>query len=462
MSICVTEVAAILPKCNEADVQTSLGDVMDGKCRVKPLENAWQRFGLVRLGSAFDGSTIDESDLPPQMVQILDTTCKYAVMVGLNALQKAGLVSPDSAEPWVLPESAQDRTGIIFTSSYSHHENALSEVSRYAEHRLLHQVQAVLEKNGIHQSVLNEINTLQPAQCRKLALQLTLRANTQLAQIIKARGPNTYCSNACASTSAAIHLAVNVLKLEDADRMIVISADAPLSCDGHGALVDSFAYLGAASSASDVTEALRPFSTGRNGFVFGEGAIALLLESDRVEKVSCVQSLPSRTANNVHVLTCKSGNSAHHGTRMHSKHIASVIAAAVKDVCAQRGITISEFCSHCLYVSHDTFTQICADAEVEALEAVFGRRDLTKITITNSKATTGHTMGVCIEDVVAILALQQNRAPRISMAHIEPKFSDLNFSSGKEQRFDFSIHLACGIGSHVVVVIYGKSHMDNI
>lgn len=445
MSVIVSQVSAVLPRDGIADFsEGALDAVMRGECGIQQLDST--DFDRVKVGAKMP--TLE--DLPPQMASVLDKTCQFAVLAGLCALQRAGLISRDSEEPWALPKEMRDSTGVIFTSSFSHHEAALADAGARAEERALGRVRAALQKHGVEDSVLAELEETQPTTCRKLALQLLLRANTQLAQIVKARGPNLYSSNSCASTTTAIKLAVNSIQLGEADRMIVIASDAPLSCEGHGALVDSFAQLGAATSAATIDEAVRPFQTGRSGFVFGDGAVAIIFEAPTAPCAAA--SVPP----DVEVLSCRMANSAAAAaTRLDTEHICQTLERAVDEACRKRNISRAELCQSAVYFSHETFTKLCANAEVAALQYVFGD-GVKDIVISNTKALVGHAMGTNIEDAVAVLALKQGFAPRVSVENLDPAFEHLAFSDGGKRNFKFAIHLAAGIGNHLAIVVYAK------
>ena len=321
---------------------------------------------------------------------------------------------------------------------------------------------------------------------RKVALQLTLQANVQLAQIIRARGPNTHCSNACASTTAALQLASYMLTTGDAENILVVSADSTVGNADCATLVESFATLRAATGESDVSAALQPFGCEPSGFVFGEAAVAILLSrADAFHKemtylvptaISNVdgekQTLnPDSIQSRVELLATVLANSAHHGTNLNLVHIAEQVGKAVdialatvsnrdssKDATAPSTMSRAEFASLCVYVAHDTFTKTCASTEVKALELVFGRDALRTICMTSTKALTGHCMGAGVEDVLSVLLLQKRKAPpRIGRSRLHTDFKDLLFSDGLPFATPrrFALHLACGMGSHVAIAVYG-------
>ena len=287
---------------------------------------------------------------------------------------------------------------------------------------------------------------------RRMALQFTLDVHAQLAQLVGARGPSTYVSNACASTTSAIQVARNTIRVGEVRRMLVVGSDAILSDPNAAPIVRSFVQLGAASSEDEADDAVLPFSKRRDGFVIGEGAVALLLERDDEEREEEGVGAAKHTRR-VTIAASRIANSAHHGTALDSDHIAATLRRCVDD--ARGDITLDAFAERSLYVSHETCTRTCALHEVSALRAVFGAA-ASRLRITNTKCYTGHAMGACVEDVAAVAALMEQRAPRVRLGDVDNAFCDLTFCDGGDETeaFDFAIHAAMGMGSHVAIVIY--------
>ena len=89
------------------------------------------------------------------------------------------------------------------------------------------------------------------------------------------KGPNLSCVTACAAGTHAIAEATKTIMLDGADRMLVVGAESAIC----GAGIGGFAAMKALSTNNDnPKESSRPFDAGRNGFVMGEGAAALVLE----------------------------------------------------------------------------------------------------------------------------------------------------------------------------------------
>ena len=90
------------------------------------------------------------------------------------------------------------------------------------------------------------------------------------------KGPSLACVTACAASTHAICDATKTIMIGGADRILVVGAESAVC----GAGVGGFAAMKALSDRNDdPKKASRPFDTDRNGFVMGEGAGALVIES---------------------------------------------------------------------------------------------------------------------------------------------------------------------------------------
>jgi 3-oxoacyl-[acyl-carrier-protein] synthase II len=102
----------------------------------------------------------------------------------------------------------------------------------------------------------------------------------QIGMTIGAKGPNTSVNSLCATGADSIGSAANFIRLGYADVMIAGGADSALSPVGMAGLD----ILGALSREPDPAKACRPFDLNRSGFIFGEGAGVVILESEKHAK----------------------------------------------------------------------------------------------------------------------------------------------------------------------------------
>ena len=96
-----------------------------------------------------------------------------------------------------------------------------------------------------------------------------------------------------------------------------------------------------------------------------------------------------------------------------------------------------------MFVSHETYTPArggSASAEIRALRQVFGEQ-ANQVVIANTKGYTGHTMGVGVEDVVAVKALETGIVPPIANIHDgfepDPDLGDLRLSHGGQYGVEY-------------------------
>ncbi len=115
-----------------------------------------------------------------------------------------------------------------------------------------------------------------------------------------------------------------------------------------------------------------------------------------------------------------------------------------------------------MFVSHETYTPArggSAAAEIHALRGVFGEQ-ANQVIIANTKGFTGHTMGVGVEDVVAVKALEYGIVPPIANIQDgfepDPELGDLNLSHGGKYPVQFSLRLGAGFGSQIAMTLLRK------
>ena len=290
---------------------------------------------------------------------------------------------------------------------------------------------------------------------RKLLFKLLVMANSQLAEIVQARGPNLHINAACAGTTAAIALGCDWLRAGRCARVVVISADNPSSDHLLPLIGTGFLALGAACTKPTVEQAALPFDKRRSGMLLGAGAVGLVLETDAAAAAARPGKLPLST-----VLAVRHANSAYHASAIGVKHASELLETLLRDVEVIHGVSRSEVAASLLYVSHETFTCArnggCAGAEVSALRAAFGD-DLRKILVTNTKGITGHAMGVCFEDALAVAALKSGMAPPIvHHQECDPVLGQLRLSQGGRHDCQYALHFAAGFGSQVTYVLYRR------
>ena len=152
------------------------------------------------------------------------------------------------------------------------------------------------------------------------------------------------------------------------------------------------------------------------------------------------------------VLATVTANSAFHGTRLDVDHIARRDGEAGGSGGGARGVDRHAIAPATVFISHETYTPArggSAQAEISALRAVFGP-DADKVVIANTKGFTGHPMGVGIEDVVAVKALETGIVPPVpNFKEVDPDLGHLNLSIGGAYPVRYALRLAAGFGSQI-------------
>ncbi len=237
--------------------------------------------------------------------------------------------------------------------------------------------------------------------------------------------------------------------------MIIIAGDDVISGSLSQWIGTSLMASGAATPEGNLRMAALPFDRRRNGMIIGMGAAALVVESEDAVRERGMRAI-------CEVLSTNISNSAYHGTRLNVHHVSQVMETLLQTAEARFGLSRSQIAAETMFVSHETYTPArggSAAAEIHALRSVFGQQ-ANQVIIANTKGFTGHTMGVGIEDVVAVKALEYGLVPPI--AHIQdgfepdPELGDLNLSRGGKYPVQYSLRLGAGFGSQIAMTLLRK------
>lgn len=260
------------------------------------------------------------------------------------------------------------------------------------------------------------------------------------------RGPNYACVSACASATNAIIDAFNAIRYGKADAMVTGGAEAAVVEAGIG----GFSAMKALSTRNDdPATASRPFDVDRDGFVLGEGAGALVLES--------LKHAQARGANIIcEVMGGGAAADAHHLTAPHPEGLGArnVMRAALADA----GMAPDELD----YVNvHGTSTPLGDLAEVKAIEEVFGPH-AESLSISSTKSMTGHLLGAAgaIETLACVMAVTQDVVPpTINSFNVDPALNqklDYTFNVKRKRTVRAALSNTFGFGGHNASVIVRK------
>ena len=215
-------------------------------------------------------------------------------------------------------------------------------------------------------------------------------ASMQVGMMLGAKGPNNSVNSLCASGTDSIGTAANFIRLRYADVMIAGGSDASLEPVGMAGID----ILGALTHEPDPAKACRPFDLNRNGFVYGEGAGLLVLESYEHAKRRGAPILAE-------VAGAGWSFDAHDATAPAPEAEAYAMRTALRNA----GVSIEEVD----YVNaHGTSTKLNDVTETKAIKMVFGEHAY-EVPISSTKSMIGHciTAAGTIETVAAILVMNK-------------------------------------------------------
>ena len=247
-------------------------------------------------------------------------------------------------------------------------------------------------------------------------------------------------SSACSSSGHALGAALDMIRAGRAQAVISGGVEATIS----PAIFSGFDKLRAMSTRNDTPEtACRPFSADRDGFVMAEGAAILVLEEEA--------SARARGANiYAELLGYGASGGGYHAVMPQPNGLDA--AQAMQLALADAGICASQID---LINPHGTATKLNDDAELKAMQAVFGTR-LADIHMTPTKQLTGHLLGAA----AAIEALHVVKSLETSSVTAIPHFDrsvDLKIASAASHAapIRYAMSNSFGFGNNNVSLIFG-------
>ncbi|MGI9859813.1 beta-ketoacyl-ACP synthase II [Moorella naiadis] len=341
----------------------------------------------------------------------LDRFTQYAVAGARMALEDAGLD---------LEKEDRDRIGVIFATG-------IGGMETFED-----QTRVLLEKGP---------NRVSPFF---VPMMIANMAAGQISINLGARGINFTVVNACASGTNAVGEACRVLQRGDAEVVITGGSEAsvtPLTVAG-------FAAMKALSLRNDdPARASRPFDRGRDGFVLGEGAGVLVLET-----------LEHACARGARIYAEVVG----YGCTADAYHItapapdASAAARAMALALDDAGLKPGDID----YINaHGTSTELNDRQETLAIKNVFGA-DAARVAISSTKSMTGHLLGAAgaIELIVTALVVATGVIPpTINYEEPDPD-CDLDYvpNKAREQQVTAAMSNSFGFGGHNATVVLRK------
>lgn len=258
-----------------------------------------------------------------------------------------------------------------------------------------------------------------------------------------AKGINTCTVTACATGTNSIGDAFKVIERGDADVMITGGTEAPIT----ELSVAGFCANTALSLNPDPKTASRPFDKERDGFVMGEGAGVVVLES-----------LEHALARGAKIY----GEVVGYGASGDAYHITAPApggegaARAMTQAIEDAGIDPSQID----YINaHGTSTYYNDMLETEAIKKVLGDH-AQKVAISSTKSMTGHMLGAAggVEAIFSVLALKEGIVPPTMNLQNQAEECDLNYTPNVavEKTMDYALSNSFGFGGHNATLVFKK------
>lgn len=272
-------------------------------------------------------------------------------------------------------------------------------------------------------------------------------ASGQVSIKLGVKGPNSCVATACASASHAIGDSYRIIQRGEAEAMIAGGSEAAITRLG----VSGFCAMKALSTRNDEPEkASRPFDKMRDGFVMGEGAGIVVLES--------LEHARGRKAHIYgEVVGYGMSGDAHHITApsLEGEGAARSMRLALNDAGLEPGDVD--------YINaHGTSTSLNDKFETMAIKAVF-REYAGKVAVSSTKSMTGHLLGAAggVELIACLLAMERNLIPpTINYEYPDPE-CDLDYVPNRARKAEVRVAMSnsLGFGGHNATLLvrrYGK------
>lgn len=267
-------------------------------------------------------------------------------------------------------------------------------------------------------------------------------ASGHVSILFGAKGPNSTAVTACATGTHSIGDSYKLIQRGDADVMICGGAEATIRPTG----LAGFCSMRAMSTRNEEPEkASRPFDTGRDGFVMGEGAGILVLES--------LEHAQKRGAKiYAEVIGYGLSADAHHMTDPDPNGARRCMEMAIRDADIQP--------DQIDYINaHGTSTPVGDRSETKAIKEALGEH-ARKVAVSSTKSMTGHLLGAAggVEAVICGLTIQNSMiAPTINLENQDPE-CDLDYVPNQARQADVTVAMSnsFGFGGHNATIILKK------
>jgi 3-oxoacyl-[acyl-carrier-protein] synthase II len=399
-------------------VVTSLGsdlpqfwnNLLNGKSGISSIEAFDTSEYTTKIAAEIKDFTPEAFGIDRKESRKMDRFVQFGVAASKQAVQDAGLIIGENADP--------ERVGVIVGSG-------IGGLGTWEEQHTV-----LMEKGPRRVSPFF------------IPMMIANMASGQVSMVTGAKGPNTTAVSACATGTHSIGDSFKMIQRGDADVMICGGAEATIRPIG----MAGFCSMRAMSTRNDEPEkASRPFDIDRDGFVMGEGAGVMILES-------LDHALQRGARIYAEVIGYGMSGDAFHMTEPDPDGAARCMTQALKDA----GIKPDEI----QYINaHGTSTPVGDKSETTAIKKAFGDHAY-KLAVSSTKSMTGHLLGAAggVEAVIVGLTLQNGVIPpTVNLENQDPEL-DLDYVPNKAREADVRVALSnsFGFGGHNATIIMRK------
>jgi len=390
-----------------SDVEQFWGNLMEGKSGVSVIEAFDFSEYPTRIAAEIKNFNPEEYNLDKKEARRMDRFVQFAAVASQSAVKDANLRIGEDIDA--------ERIGVMLGSG-------IGGLGTWEDqHNIL------LEKGPKRVSPFF------------IPMMIANMASGQVSMLTGAKGPNSTAVTACATGTHSIGDSFKVIQRGDADAMICGGAEATIRPTG----MAGFCSMRAMSVRNDEPEkASRPFDVDRDGFVMGEGAGVLVLES-------LEHALERGARIYAEVVGYGMSGDAHHMTEPDPDGAARCMSKAIRDA----GIEPSEID----YINaHGTSTPVGDRSETLAIKQTFGDHAY-KLAVSSTKSMTGHLLGAAggVESVILGLTLKNGIiAPTINLDNQDPEL-DLDYVPNKPRKADvrYALSNSFGFGGHNATIV---------
>ncbi|MEU3525107.1 beta-ketoacyl-ACP synthase II [Streptomyces sp. NPDC038707] len=411
-TVVVTGIGATTPL--GGDAASTWEALVAGTSGVSLLEQEWAAQLPVRIAAQI---AVEPGEIIPRpQARKLDRSAQFALIAAQEAWKDAGFTDRAGVDSSVNP----DRLGAVIASGIGGVTTLLDQYD-------------VLKEKGVRRVSPHTVPMLMPnSPAANVGIELGARA-----------GVHTPVS-ACASGAEAIGYAIEMIRTGRADVVVAGGTEAAI----HPLPIAAFGNMMAMSKNNDDPRgASRPYDSGRDGFVLGEGAGVIVLESEEHAKARGARIYAEAVGQGISA-------DAHHITQPEPS--GNGIAHALQNLLDNTDLKPAEI----MHVNaHATSTPQGDVAEIKALRKVFGD-DVDHMAISATKSMTGHLLGGAggVETVASILALVKRTAPpTINLDDLDPEVN-ADIVSGEARALPegriAALNDSFGFGGHNVVLAF--------